>query len=725
MSLLDRLFGRKPTALSLSPDKLPTASILQKPGRSATSETARRRPFDIIAEALAAWQAGAASLAEELFKLGIDTYREREPDGVDFALGRYGAFLIDQGRKDDATHVLELAIARNTDIPRIWSDYLRLVADQRDFETFKRSVERIPASGNFRMAPELLLEHARRAGREGAVDFAEAVARWVIDLANGVGDRDGRWAAIGDLGRILERNGRLDEAISLWRNAFDEGSRDPDTASRLAMHLERSKDYAGSISVIREALGRGLAANVEESLRKRLARCEEKKGGRSTGKKQKRDDVAAYSIRRESSLFEPTFQIRLKPAVKDLELVGSTARCLLAAKESSTLVDIDCATGAEIRRIENLPILGDTLFGPDGQGIGIHRTAAVGQGPTALRFFGSDGRVVADSSVPDATSEVALGPNLWYVGCRNGGLYAFGFDGKQRWVWETPGSTDFVNNTYLRPCPYYVASQGSFAAVASMGNIYAVSYRGRTLWHAALPDERQTRWEFTIPIEGNEAGKQAYRVLGLTPNASHKDVKSAYRRLALETHPDRNSGNEDATAKFRLVQGAYERILVSPPAGGAGPAEMTVSMEIDGFGPTASFLVANAGSVVVGSSEGRLYIFDGNGSLREARVLGDGAVCAALRANGTVGAAWCSGALLFFKENKIVNAVEAFDRPQVLTMLGDDVVLARGNEVQVIDTHGRLLWSVEFSKTVTGIAAHGDTLVCAAGVLTAFRRIDG
>ena len=112
----------------------------------------------------------------------------------------------------------------------------------------------------------------------------------------------------------------------------------------------------------------------------------------------------------------------------------------------------------------------------------------------------------------------------------------------------------------------------------------------------------------------------------------------------------------------------------------------------------------------------------GTAVLREARVLGDGPVRAALRADGTVGAAWCSDALLFFKENKIVNAAEALDWPRALTMLGDDVVLWRGNEVQVMDAYGRLLWSVEFSKTVTGVAAHGDTLVCAAGVLTAFRR---
>ena len=570
--------------------------------------------------------------------------------------------------------------------------------------------------GSSDIEPEFVLAHARRAAREGALKFAEAVACWVVERTKSAGDREGCWAAIGDLGRILERAGRLDEAMSLWHDAFDEGSRDPDTASRLTMHLERSKDSAGAAAVTHEALGRRLPANVEESLRKRLVRCEEKTGDKNTRKRQKRADVAAYSIRRESNLFEPIFQIRLKSAVRDLELVGPTARCLLAAKGTSTLVDIDLATSAEIRRIEDLPLLENTLFEQAGQGIGIHRTAAVGQGPTLLRFLGADGHVAVESSVPDATSNIALGPNLWYVGCRNGYLYAFGFDGKQRWIWETPGSNDFDGNAYLRPCPYYVASRQSFAAVASMGNIYAVSSRGKTLWHAVLPNE-------TIPIQCGEDSEQAYRALGLPSDAPYEDVKSAYRRLALATHPDRNPSDEDATAKFRLIQEAYERILVRPATTGAIPAGITITMSM-GFGPTASFLVANAAGVVAGSSQGRLYVFDGNGSLREARVIGDGLVLAALRSNGSVGAAWCSPALLFFKENKVINAAEALDRPHTLTMFGNDVVLVQGNEVQVVDACGQLLWSVQFSKTVTGISAHGDTLVCAAGVLTAFRRKD-
>ena len=48
-----------------------------------------------------------------------------------------------------------------------------------------------------------------------------------------------------------------------------------------------------------------------------------------------------------------------------------------------------------------------------------------------------------------------------------------------------------------------------------------------------------------------------YKVLGLSPQATLKDVKSAYRSLALEYHPDKNSSPE-APAKFQKVAEAYE-----------------------------------------------------------------------------------------------------------------------------------------------------------------------
>lgn len=49
-----------------------------------------------------------------------------------------------------------------------------------------------------------------------------------------------------------------------------------------------------------------------------------------------------------------------------------------------------------------------------------------------------------------------------------------------------------------------------------------------------------------------------YAVLGVSRGASEKDVKSAYRKLAKELHPDRNTENPQAAERFSEVTRAYD-----------------------------------------------------------------------------------------------------------------------------------------------------------------------
>lgn len=49
-----------------------------------------------------------------------------------------------------------------------------------------------------------------------------------------------------------------------------------------------------------------------------------------------------------------------------------------------------------------------------------------------------------------------------------------------------------------------------------------------------------------------------YVVMGVARNASLEDVKAAYRRLALQFHPDRNQGNARAENAFKVVLEAYQ-----------------------------------------------------------------------------------------------------------------------------------------------------------------------
>ncbi len=53
-------------------------------------------------------------------------------------------------------------------------------------------------------------------------------------------------------------------------------------------------------------------------------------------------------------------------------------------------------------------------------------------------------------------------------------------------------------------------------------------------------------------------GKDYYQILGVKKDASEKEIRAAYRKLARKYHPDVNPGNKSAEAKFKEIGEAYE-----------------------------------------------------------------------------------------------------------------------------------------------------------------------
>ncbi len=51
-----------------------------------------------------------------------------------------------------------------------------------------------------------------------------------------------------------------------------------------------------------------------------------------------------------------------------------------------------------------------------------------------------------------------------------------------------------------------------------------------------------------------------YETLSVARDATDEEIKKAYRKLAFQYHPDRNPGNEEAEAKIREINAAYEVI---------------------------------------------------------------------------------------------------------------------------------------------------------------------
>ncbi|QIG07217.1 molecular chaperone DnaJ [Proteus sp. ZN5] len=54
------------------------------------------------------------------------------------------------------------------------------------------------------------------------------------------------------------------------------------------------------------------------------------------------------------------------------------------------------------------------------------------------------------------------------------------------------------------------------------------------------------------------AKRDFYEVLGLSKTADEKEIKRAYKRLAMKYHPDRNQGDKESEAKFKEIKEAYE-----------------------------------------------------------------------------------------------------------------------------------------------------------------------
>ena len=88
-----------------------------------------------------------------------------------------------------------------------------------------------------------------------------------------------------------------------------------------------------------------------------------------------------------------------------------------------------------------------------------------------------------------------------------------------------------------------------------------------------MSDNSKTQYEYRSynyqpsqqPQQPPYGMQQAYTTLGLTANATDDEIKKAYRKMAMQYHPDRqvNASETDqnyAAEKFRAAQKAYEYI---------------------------------------------------------------------------------------------------------------------------------------------------------------------
>lgn len=99
--------------------------------------------------------------------------------------------------------------------------------------------------------------------------------------------------------------------------------------------------------------------------------------------------------------------------------------------------------------------------------------------------------------------------------------------------------------------------------------------------------------------------KDYYAVLGVSKDATDKDITKAYRRLARQYHPDTNPGNKEAEEKFKDISAAYD--VVGDSSKRAEYDEVRRMGPSAGFGPGGGNMGFDMGGGDLGDILGQMF----------------------------------------------------------------------------------------------------------------------
>src|SRR5688572_4976039 len=89
--------------------------------------------------------------------------------------------------------------------------------------------------------------------------------------------------------------------------------------------------------------------------------------------------------------------------------------------------------------------------------------------------------------------------------------------------------------------------------------------------------------------------KDYYATLGVSKDASEKEITRAYRKLAKEHHPDANPNNTKAEERFKEISAAYDVLGDAPKRREYDEVRRAAASGLGGFGPGGASGGFNAG----------------------------------------------------------------------------------------------------------------------------------
>lgn len=424
--------------------------------------------------------------------------------------------------------------------------------------------------------------------------------------------------------------------------------------------------------------------------------------------------VPGVAVLKGGERYELMDEVHISPIPKLCAASDRYLHCLSLRRGSAVLTDVEQASGAVTRRIEHLPPMHWLWCHPSGYSLGYRKAGPIGH-PSTLLFLSDSGRLQRSVELPNAVNEVNSGPGVWYVGCRNSVLYAFGVDGARLWSrpvavpasYFIPGITSWEHSPRL-----YVSAARGLVGVGGGGRLEVFDSFGHRQWRMDLPRERSTQEMVLQPCEV-PTREQLLSKLGLPDRAHPAEVHTGFFRL-------RANAQDGVGIGFTRELETYDRAETAICEESQAAA---IEIVMGGFEPRNS--ISSVGmaeeQIAVGLMNGRVSVWDYEGILLGSYRVGEGPVSVLLDER-RLRASYSEGLLTLFDGLRITGFVNLPEHYAEMRSCGPDVMLWRGSDAWMVNGKGRVLWRAAFARKITSLVVHRFGFYASAGALFAFAK---
>ncbi len=409
---------------------------------------------------------------------------------------------------------------------------------------------------------------------------------------------------------------------------------------------------------------------------------------------------AAFRVTKGGERFELLAEVRITPAAKRCRRSGDVLRCLSVSRGKSAVTDIDLAANTVERQVTDLPVMHWLLFHQSRFCLGYWKRAAAGN-PTELFFFDTDANLVRNVRLPDAASEISQSPGMWYVGCRNGRVYAFL---TRLWCWRVP-----CRPQRLSPAFPLIAASWRGVVVGERTRFYLLDTSGSRLWRSEVP--ASSGLTASVPRE----------ILGRRSELDHLGTiddpecvpATGSLRLMLDT-----ANPADAEANKPRFRGGLHL-----------PSSHTkddIRVRVELWPASDDVITGTAMShdrIAVGTSGAELYLFNMDATLLRTFIVGQSEPVSRILLSPTgLTAAYCGGVLTMFEAERISGYVKLPPYYAEVVPCGDQVLVWSWKAAWLVDRQAHVLWKAEFSRPIGAVVPDELGFSVLAGPLFRFRQ---